>query len=71
MLLVYRRPHLARRAKLKRMPFYIPTLAVLILALGATYGLWLISRARGARVLLVLAAIAALVATLVLRKLEP
>ena len=53
------------------MPVYILTLALMILAIIATYGLWLTHRAPGTRVLLFLAAIGLLVATLILRHQTP
>jgi hypothetical protein len=53
------------------MPLYVATLAGFVLGLAATYALWLFDRARGTRVLVLLAAISCLVATLVLRKLQP
>ncbi len=53
------------------MPLYVQTLAVFILAAIATYTLWIMNRLARVRYLLTLVAIAGLVITVVLRKLQP
>ena len=53
------------------MPLYVPTLGVFVLAVIAAYTLWITDRVPRVRRLLSLIAVAGLVTTVVLRKMQP